>query len=171
MGNEVNHDLETAKAAVREHTDVMYEAFKGRQKAMELIAGAKDGEDGIFQPQKELEILVEFREKAEKDGLDPDLVDFLVWGLMSAGKMRQQDIMGKESVFSEKPEDPDVLKQNLLELTAVVAARYDGYSEHSKKICTHSFATERVMGREDEIIQEIAEDMGKPEFNEPRPCS
>lgn len=131
-----NFNLEKARKRVTEVTSQIVNLFCDRQKLMRKIAEAKNKSGGahlpIFLPQREQETLSHFREVAKEKNVDPDMMDMLISMLMSAAKFTQMDILKRQTILDTKRPDKDLLKKNLLTLTAEVATTYDLYDKQAE---------------------------------------
>ena len=120
-----------ARKIITQTTRDIVEAFVKRQEMMRLIAESKTWEwkTSLLQLWREYELLDMFHDLSEKEWIDPELSEILVWFLMSAWKERQRRILQRDWVFIPEEIDRKILKENLLELTKHVANSYDNYWE------------------------------------------
>ena len=137
-------------------TDSIVSNFFERQKLMKEIANVKNqkgDEQPIFQHQREVDLINKYVRNAKKEGINPEMVELLVWELMSFGKSEQAEILNRDVYLDTSAVPSDVLKQHLEDLTDKVAKKdYRNYGKNWD-------ATQHIILREKESVKQIIEEM------------
>lgn len=128
-----NDSLLEARKLTREElsriTTDMSSLFLERQKLMWLIASSKRNSEAILQLDREYELILKFWEIANSIWEDERMIEMLIWLITAAWKEKQKKILERSSVFVKENIPIEILKKNLLELTDLVAEKYDDYWE------------------------------------------
>lgn len=133
LNNNDDDSLQKARALTREElnriTTNISTLFLERQKLMWLIASSKRNSEAILQLDREYELILKFWEIANSMWEDERMIEMLIWLITAAWKEKQKKILERNSVFVREDIPIEKLKQNLLELTELVAENYDDYWE------------------------------------------